>query len=252
MKHCIQTGCLVLGILCFFYYIMIVIYAGLKTSVSWLWLLGGAFFLFLYWSMGYAAAHPQSVLVRVNAFCAALVALALCIGLAMSARIVRAMHHEPQSGLEYVIVLGAQVKGTVPSRALRKRLDRALEYGEANPDTVFILSGGQGPDEGITEAQCMYEYMTANGMAPERLLLEDRSTSTAENLAYSHELYDLKDHPVGILSNNFHIYRALQLAEHADYSAAEGIPADSDIWMQPHNVLREVCCIFLERVKGEI
>ena len=75
-------------------------------------------------------------------------------------RVVLGMRSQGSSGLEYVVVLGAQVKGEVPSKALYKRLVKALEYAKENEDTVLILSGGQGTGENITEAECMRRWLT--------------------------------------------------------------------------------------------
>lgn len=248
MENLLQTGCLGLGILCFFYYIFILLYAGFRTSISVIWILGGIFFLLLRHGLRYQSVHPQSWVRYAVAFMALILAVGVIVLAVIGSRIIRGMAQEPENGLPYVVVLGAQVKGTAPSRALRRRLERAIAYGKENPETRFILSGGQGPDEGISEAECMFRYMADRGIESTRLLLEDQSTSTAENLRYSDALYHLKDKKVGILSNNFHIYRALLLAKREGYGNAEGIPASADLLMQPHNVLREVCCILAENL----
>ncbi len=249
MRHCLQTGCLVLGILCFIYYIGITAYAGIRTSLSWLWILGGLFFLLLWRLQIRAAAHPQEAALRyaVKGMFAFLIVCVVVIVL-VGSRIVAGMYAQPEAGLDYVIVLGAQVRGERPSRALRRRLDRAAEYARANPETLLILSGGQGPDEGISEAECMRRCLTEQGIAEERLLLEDRSTSTRENLSFSAKLLDKEADSVGIVTNSFHIYRAMMLARRQGYAHTSGIPASADPGMQPHNVLREVCGVLAEEL----
>lgn len=249
MKQILQYGCLTLGILCMVYYLGIGLYAGFTTSFSPIWLVGGAVFLLLWRALVYQEAHPGTMLRYVTGAAFVLILAGAAAAVAVGSRIVSEMGKEPDPGLDYVIVLGAQVRGTSPSRALRKRLDRALDYAKENPGTKFILSGGKGPDEGISEAQCMYNYLTERGMDRERLFLEDRSTSTRENLRYSDQVYSLKDQKVGILSNNFHIYRALLLAQKEGYRQAQGIPAPADPGMQPHNVLREICAVLAEYVR---
>ena len=67
------------------------------------------------------------------------------------------------------IVLGCSVRGKKPSRILTERLDAAKDYLEENPQAIAVLSGGQGADEDISEAECMYEYLSAHGITPERL-----------------------------------------------------------------------------------
>lgn len=79
--------------------------------------------------------------------------------------------------LDYLVILGAQVRGTVPSRALRKRLDTALAYLEENPGTIAVVSGGRGPGEDITEAEIMKEYLLLHGIDEKRILVETDSTT---------------------------------------------------------------------------
>lgn len=141
-------------------------------------------------------------------------------------------------GAEYCIVLGAQWKADGPGEALRRRLERAAEYLKANPETVVIVSGGQGSDEPISEAAGMKQYLCDAGISEERILMEDRSKNTRENLAFSAELIDGADGRVVIVTNNFHVFRAVWLAEQQGYDA-EGLAASSVTWMLPNNMLRE-------------
>ena len=92
------------------------------------------------------------------------------------------------AGLDYLIVLGAGVYGEEPSPALRSRTETAIRYLEENPGAKAVLSGGQGPGEAITEAECMARLMEAEGIAPYRLVKEEHSTTTAENIKNSYEL----------------------------------------------------------------
>lgn len=113
------------------------------------------------------------------------------------------------------VVLGCSVKGERPSRVLSERLCAAYEYLNRNPKAMCVLSGGQGDGEEISEAECMYRYLTGRGIDGARLLLEDRSTTTAENLQYSMELLQQNgiDGPVTIITSEFHEYRANQTAK---------------------------------------
>ena len=246
----LHQGCLILGILCILYYLLIIVYAGIRTSLSWIWILGG-FLCFALWKvLSFLESHPGSAIRYVAGALLTLVILGTVLVAAVGRCIVKAMTEKPPGSLDYVIVLGAQVKGTLPSRALRRRLDCAADYAKENPETILVLSGGQGPDEGISEAECMYNYLLKKGIGKERMLPEDRSTSTRENLLYSDELYGLKNSRVGICSNNFHIYRAMLLAEKVGYQSAFGIPSSADLWMQPHNILREICCILADGLRN--
>ncbi len=117
---------------------------------------------------------------------------------------------------EYLIVLGCRVKGTQPGVYLKARLDKAREYLEKYPESKAILSGGQGSDEDISEADCMFRYLTAAGIAPERLILEDASTSTMENFRNSIKVLNeqgVRLTQVTVVTNDFHEYRASKFAE---------------------------------------
>lgn len=120
----------------------------------------------------------------------------------------------------YAVVLGAGVNGTVPSRALRVRLETALKFARENPDAVLVLSGGQGAGEDISEAQCMFAWLTAQGVDAARLILEDQSTSTEENLTFSRrKLTELgaEQENVTVITGGYHIARARLMAADLGY-----------------------------------
>ncbi len=130
--------------------------------------------------------------------------------------IVKMAVEKPKPGASYIIVLGAGVYGETPSITLEHRLEGAARYLDANPETKAVLSGGQGAGEDITEAECMRRYLTAHGIAPERLLAEDRSTSTKENLLFSKAVIEADGgiaDGVVIVSSGYHLFRATKMAE---------------------------------------
>ena len=119
---------------------------------------------------------------------------------------------ESDAPVSAVIVLGAGVNGETPSLTLRTRIDAAAAYLEEHPDVPVILSGGQGPGEAITEAECMRRALVRRGVDESRLYPEERSTSTQENLRYSRAiLEELGVDParrVAIVTSDFHLCRA--------------------------------------------
>lgn len=117
---------------------------------------------------------------------------------------------------EYAIVLGARVKGEIPSLSLQYRLDAALDYAKEYPDVKLILSGGQGPGEQITEAEAMKRYLIENGIPEERMLLERSSTSTYENILFSKKLMPDSIDKVTIITSDYHLARARKLASALD------------------------------------
>ena len=125
---------------------------------------------------------------------------------------------------KYVVVLGAAVHGSAPSLSMTNRLEGALAYLEAYPESTVIVSGGQGSGEDISEAQAMSDWLLARGIAPERVILENKSTSTMENLEFSYKIIrergDDPDGNVAIVSSSYHLYRAKEMSKMLGVAAA--------------------------------
>lgn len=130
---------------------------------------------------------------------------------------------------QVMIVLGCQVRRDGPSVLLRDRLDEALSYLEDHPGMTVVVSGGQGPDEPTTEAQAMADYLVANGVEEENILLEDDSHNTTQNFQYSRDLLEEEEIDcsggVLVVSNGFHLTRARMLAERAGFDNVSTLAA---------------------------
>ena len=244
--------CFIAGILCLLYYLIIVIYAGITANFAWFWALLGVILETGCILMRYGKSHPGFFPGWLKYVVLAFVVIGGICFAVICGFIIRGMKTKEEKNLDYVVVLGAHVKGDRPSKALELRLKAALAYARENENTLLILSGGQGEGEDITEAKCMEEYLTAHGISKERLILEEKSTSTMENLLFSAALTDCRQKNTGILSNNFHVYRAVKLARKMGYENATGIAAASDPIMQVHYVVREVLAVVKEKLKGNI
>lgn len=194
------------------------------------------------------AAIPKPVKVAVGALvCAGAVTFCAVEGMILSEYGASAA-----PGADYCIVLGAQWKPSGPSAVLRKRLDKAVEYLKANPDTKVIVSGGKGANEPMAEAEGMYGYLVQAGIEEERILVEDKSRSTYENLVYSGGLLDKENDRVVIVTNNFHVFRALGIARKQNYGKVEGLAADSVLGMGPNNLLREFLGVLKDFAVGNL
>lgn len=115
-----------------------------------------------------------------------------------------------------VVVLGAGIRGDRVTVPLAYRLNAAVEYHQQNPDALIVVSGGQGFQETITEAEAMEKYLLRKGVNPEKIVKEEKATSTNENMRFSKEILDRKmgsDYSVVVITNNFHIYRGVQIAK---------------------------------------
>lgn len=158
----------------------------------------------------------------------------------------------PPPGLDCLVVLGAGLRPDgAPSEALAYRLDAALEYLEDNPQTRCVVSGGQGSGEVRAEADAMADYLTGRGLDEGRLTLEDRSEDTAENVRNSVVLL-APGETVGIVTNDFHLYRALRIAARNGLPDAAGLAAPSNPFYLPQSVLRECAAIVKDVLAGNV
>lgn len=124
---------------------------------------------------------------------------------------------------DYLVILGAGIKGETLSLALYERLMTALGYLGKYPDTKVVVSGGQGPHEAITEAEAMSRFLVSRGISNDRILLETHATSTMENFTYSRQLIEQKTGKpptqITFVTSSFHILRAKMLAERNGFTA---------------------------------
>lgn len=231
----------VLAVLCVVYSGM-VLATGSGTSFFLVWIgLAVLFFLF-----GYSIWRSfwKKVPRLVKGICIAVVAVGFTAFFIVEGCIISQMHEKGEAELDYIIVLGAQVRESGPSAALKYRLDEAVEYLEDNPKTICIVSGGQGANEPYSEAEGMAQYLKEQGIDASRILLEDKSLNTEQNMEYSRAL--IKDGAsVGIITNDFHLFRAKQIARKYGLDNICGIAAKSTPVYLPNNMLRE----FLAEIK---
>lgn len=232
-----------LSILSVLYFILLVIFSGLRTSFLGFWLLLAMV------SFGLSLLLPRLTHYRI--------VLGVLWGLAavfliMEGIFVFYAFRRPQAVPEYVIILGAQVRGDTPSRTLQKRIDAAADYLEQYPLAIAVCSGGQGRGENISEAEAIRRGLLERGIEEERILLEDRSTSTLENITYSMEIIGDETLPVTIITNDFHMFRALHIAWKQGLSAAQGYSAISFQPVTIHYYVREFFAVVKDLLAGNL
>ena len=227
--------CLLLGILSMIYAVMVHA-TGSGTAFFLIWIgIGIVVFLFgisVYMEVWKKVPHPVKI------FAGMIVCIGLLVFCIVEGCVISQMHADGRGGLDYIIVLGAQVRKDGPSPVLKYRLDKAVEYLNENPDTVCIVSGGQGSNEPWSEAEGMARYLQEKGIDTARILPEDKSQTTEQNITNSKKLMK-EGASVGIVTNNFHVFRALQIAKKYGLSDVCGIAADSTPKYLPNNMLRE-------------
>ncbi len=259
------------ALLCLIYFVVIIGYAGAGTSYVALWLLMAVF-------LGVSAAatyrcqkYPERVPLRLPVTLITLCAAGVVILLVLQILIFGCVPSVAEPDLEYVIVLGAQVRADGLSKSLKLRLDKAAEYAAENPGTILILSGGQGAREPQTEASAMEAYLLGLGIPKRQLLLEEQSASTVENIAYSRlmiqgrRLEEYKkvlpdmgaagmERPlrIGILTSNFHLFRAMKIAQRQGIFEVRGIAAPSDPVLLVHLAFRDALAVLKDRLAGNL
>lgn len=245
------------GVCCLAYYIRIISYAGLHSPLAGLWLFAGCVFLL---SAAVLAADKKfNFLSKIPKWLLTAAGIAVGAGgllfLILFGCVLSKINAVPEKQADYCIVLGAQIRGESITRSLKYRLDKAAEYYEKNPDCILIVSGGQGTGESISEAEAMKRYLTEKGVPEDQILMEDKSTTTNENLRFSYEL--IKENGgeasgVVICSNDFHIFRALKLAENIGMEEPQGLAAKSDSILKFNYMVRDSLAIFKEFLMGNI
>jgi uncharacterized SAM-binding protein YcdF (DUF218 family) len=146
-------------------------------------------------------------------------------------------------GADYILILGCQVNGSIPSLPLMRRANTATNYLRENRNTNVVVTGGKGPGENISEAEAMKRMLLQNGIEEDRIFEEQNAGSTMENLKFSNELYKLNDKSIIIVSSDYHMFRALSMAKKLNYKNVKGLPCESQLSMLPAYTLREYAAV---------
>ena len=242
----------VLGILSILYFWEYFIFVGFNNSFLLFWLVFGIFCLV--WGYLHEVIRKKgmaSLIFAENLFSGGFVVflLAVCVTLVM---IIKAGAEQPEKGADYLIILGAHVYGERMSSNLRYRVEIGKKYLEENPETKVILSGGKGRGEDISEAEAMRRYLVEKGISEDRMLLEDQSVNTDENIRNSRALMKEQDAFVVIATNRFHLLRAEGIARKQGIRKVQGIGQYVRVDTIPNCYLREVIAVWKYKICGQI
>ena len=203
------------------------------------------------WSWLFYKNHGIAGLLRAaDSVIAAAIAFGECLLLSTIVCAWLASRHVPRHGVDYLIVLGCGLRADgTPCPLLAGRVDRAREFDKArvavgDAPATFVPSGGQGPDEVMSEALSMRNYLVGHGVGPDRVLLEDRSETTRQNMAFSREVIerhagcDVSDLRIGFSTTNYHVFRGYVCAHEAGM-VVEGMGSRTRAYFWPNAFLRE-------------
>lgn len=239
---------IIIAIVCLLYYGILVWYAGIRVAFSPIWLVGGLLCLMM------AVLFNREESVATVLLWLAIIGL-LCL-LWIERWILCYANMQPVQQAEYLIVLGAKVNGVVPSKTLMSRIKKAYEYLQKNDNTIVIVSGGQGKDEEITEALAMKRALVSLGINENRILMEERSVNTEQNLRFSKQILEqrgmMKQDNIVITTSDFHLYRAISLAKKQGFHKLSGYPSKPDAILALHYHVRECCAIIKDKIVNHI
>ena len=219
-------------------YSVAVFMVGSGTFSFIIWIFAAIFWGFLY-LMDKKSLWPKIPKAIKYAF-SSIVAICLTIFVICQGCILTQFFSKGESGAEYIIVLGAQMRDWGPSVVYKARLDSAIEYLNNNPDTKVIVTGGQGANESISEGEGGQEYLLAQGINKDRILVEKDSVDTDENISNALSLIDTdNDMKICIVTNNFHVFRGVMIAKRYTNAKISGIAAFTQYQYLPNNMVRE-------------
>ena len=237
------------GIIFILYYLACGIGHRFEQSMLWVWPVTGVAFLIRF-AIVYISIkrdmplpYPKWMINLVRAFC--LVCL-MCF-LVVECFVFSGFFSACPENVDYVILLGAKT-GSI---TIDRRIDTAAEYLMENPETMVVCTGGQGSDEEMPEGEYMRRGLVQRGISEDRIIVETKSTSTAENLKFSSELIE-KDSSVVIVSNNYHIFRAMAIARNFFTGEIYGIPMASNWLTLPHYMVREFFTVTVDGLRGNL
>lgn len=243
MKPVRKTLFLISGTAAFLFWIICIAFAHIGVSWLWIWPAASAF-CFLRWVMLKKEITVPKWVRIVYSCLLAVFLISFCL---IELCVISYMNAEPQPGLDYVITLGAAVRDGKPTSPLMFRIEKTAEYLAENPSAKAIASGGKGPAESMSEAECIREHLLRLGIDDSRILLEDRSSDTQENLSFSFRMIP-EGASVGIVSNSYHLYRACRIAEKNGYEVS-AIPAVTLLPLGIHYTVREYFAIMEMNLK---
>lgn len=241
-----------LGIVCIIYFLIIAFIAGHGMNFYFIWLCAGAALIGLGICM-----QKDILLSHIPVWIKRLFLVGVCVGgiffaIIEGCIIAGGITAKGRENLDYIIVLGAQMKTSGPSRVLKMRLDKAYDYLTENSDTYVIVSGAQGSNEPVSEAQGMRDYLVKRGIDKNCIIMEDKSCNTNQNINYSSAFLDKEKDSVGIVTNNFHIFRAMHIAKKCGFKEVYGIAAPSEPFLQANNMVREFFGVVKDFLVGNI
>ncbi|GHV08530.1 hypothetical protein FACS189485_20120 [Spirochaetia bacterium] len=242
---------LIMGILSLLYFFMITYFIGYLNVYNLIWIFIGSFFIAFYKFkikiMGLYKKLPKIV----KLFFVTIMVLFLLSFLIIEGLVINNAKNKNSKDAYYLIILGAGLNGSSPSLTLLQRINVAVNYLKKNINSNVVVSGGQGFHEIVTEAKVMATLLENNGIEKNRIIVEDVSTNTYENLIFSGNLININKKIV-IVSSGFHLFRAKSIARKIGYKDIGGIGSKTPPLLLLNYYVREYFAVIKEIITGNI
>ena len=226
---------------------------GSGTLSFTIWLAGSAFFALCYYLAGKGRWKRVPKGLRCGAY--AVITAVVAVFLVCFIAIFSHFSDKGEAGLDYIIVLGAQMRASGPSVVYRYRLEKAGSYLKENEGTICITTGAQGANEVISEGAGGRDYLIANGTEADRIIAEEQSLDTDDNISNALAIIEDREGSteslrIGIVTNGFHVYRGVHIARKMTNAEVYGIAAYMEPQYVPNNVVRECFGILRDLKNG--
>lgn len=246
-KYIFEKLIIILGILnilyfivCFFTFKMIVNFSGFFIVVGIIFIVVGVSKIRT--NGQYKNKITRGILKVINMF----IILTLALFIFIEACIIYSANKTVNEKPDYIMILGAGIKGRNMLLIQLQRTERALEFIKRNPDVKIIVSGGQGKGEDISEAEAMKEYLIKHGVNSKNIIKEEKSKNTMENMKYTSGILNSidgrGDPKIAVVTSDFHMFRAKFLARRVGLNV-EGISAPVNKLLLPNFSVRECFAI---------
>lgn len=244
-----------LGIICFVY-TFAMYFSGFGGFLSFVWLIPAL--------LGFLLAGVLTEKITLRKWQKRLMIYVLIpivvIFLAVELIIFSAFFEKPKEEPEYIVALGTTVYEHGPCYLLRQRLKEVAKWADTYPDAKIVVTGGQGETEPFTEGSEMKRYLIEEmGISEDRIIVEEASMNTFENMTFTGEILEKADTgfsyentPILVVTNNFHMYRAMQIAKKAGFENVSGAPSGTYVYLFPHYMVREFCAILKNLAMGRM
>lgn len=255
IKKCTIAVLLAIGVICFVY-TFAMYFTGFGGFLSFVWLIPAA--------LGFLLAGILAGKITLKKWQKRIMIYVLIpiiiLFLVVELIIFSGFFEKPKEEPAYIVVLGTTVYKEGPCYLLRQRLKEAAEWADKYENAKIVVTGGQGETEPFTEGSEMKRYLVEElGVAEDRIIVEEASMNTYENMTFTGEILEKEDEdfsyentPILVVTNNFHMYRAIKIAKKAGFENVSGAPSGTYIYLFPHYMVREFCAILKNLAMGRM